>query len=348
MKDLSREELLHMLYLMMKIRAFEERVIELFSRAVLPGFLHVAIGQEATSVGTCSTLREDDYIITTHRGHGDLIAKGVGLDGMMAELYARQTGLCRGKGGSMHIADFSKGVVCATGIVGSGLPVANGVALSFQLRQSDQVMVSFFGDGATNTGAFHESLNLAALWDLPVVFVCHNNLYALSTPQHVHQKISDSSLRAVAYGMPGLTIDGNDVLAVRRGVREAVERARKGDGPSLIECKTYRWYGHYIGDPASYRSKEEVERWKKRDPITLFQRRLLEEGITASEEIEQLRCSISAEVDEAVRFAEAGPEPLAQEVFLGLFSEGANTGAEDGGVDSGGADISRSGSNSPA
>ena len=240
MVRIDATKLVSMYRKMLEIRYFEETAVELYKAGKLPGFIHLYVGEEAVAVGVCSALGKDDYIVSTHRGHGHLIAKGARLDRMMAELFAKRTGYCKGKGGSMHIADFSIGVVGATGIVGSGIPIADGVALSQKMRGTGRVVVSFFGDGATNTGAFHESLNLASVWELPVVFVCENNLYAVSTAQAMHQRITDISERASSYGMPGTSVDGNDVLAVARAARSAVERARSNEGPSLVECRTSR------------------------------------------------------------------------------------------------------------
>ncbi|MFQ6111978.1 MAG: thiamine pyrophosphate-dependent dehydrogenase E1 component subunit alpha, partial [Nitrospinota bacterium] len=254
---------------MLRIRMFEEKAVDLFQHGFMPGFLHVCIGQEAIAAGVCAALRPDDHIISTHRGHGHIIAKGGDYRYMMAELYAKRTGYCKGKGGSIHIADMDLGILGANGIVGGGIPIANGAALAFKLKKTGQVLVCFFGDGASNQGSFHEGLNLASTWHLPVVFICENNQYAESTPQKVHQHITDISCRAEAYDIPGVSVDGNDAVAVYEAASEAVERARQpGEHPTLIECKTYRHMGHYIGDPGTlYRSDEEVAEWKKRDPI---------------------------------------------------------------------------------
>ncbi|MEZ5101453.1 MAG: thiamine pyrophosphate-dependent dehydrogenase E1 component subunit alpha [Thermoleophilia bacterium] len=312
--------LVELLRRMWEIRAFEERTIELFTAGELPGFLHSQVGQEATCVGACAPLRPDDYITSTHRGHGDLIAKGGSLDRMMAELYAKETGYCRGKGGSMHIFDFSLGVLGANGIVGAGLPIATGAALSAKLRGTDQVAVSFFGDGATNEGAFHEALNLASVWQLPVVFVCQNNQYAESTPRRVHQRVEDIATRASAYDMPGVSVDGMDVLAVREVVGAAVERARAGGGPALVEAKTYRFYGHYVGDPEPYRTREEVAIWRERDPVLTFERRLLDGGVLAEAEVEALRANVRERVEAAVRFARESPEPGDEVAFEDVYA----------------------------
>jgi len=305
---------------MLQIRHFEEAAKDLFLRGELPGFLHSYIGQESVAVGVCAALRKDDYITSTHRGHGHVIAKGARLDRMMAELFGKRSGYCKGKGGSMHIADFSRGVVGATGIVGSGIPIANGVALAAKMRRTSQVVASFFGDGATNTGAFHEGLNLASVWDLPVVFVCENNLYAESTPQREHQKITDISLRADAYEMPGMSVDGNNVLSVYEVAARAVDRARAGQGPSLLECKTYRWLGHYVGDPVVYRPKEEVDEWKKRCPIERLKARLSNEGILTTDKAREVESAVKEEVVNAVEFAKNEPDALPEETMEDIWS----------------------------
>ena len=306
--------------LMQRIRQFEQNAVELFTQGSLPGFLHSCLGEEASAVGACANLTADDYITSTHRGHGHVIAKGARLDRMMAELFARETGYCRGKGGSMHIMDFGLNILGANGIVGAGLPIANGAALSAKLRGTSQVVVSFFGDGASNTGSFHEAMNLASTWGLPVVFVCENNLYAESTPQKVHQKIKDVAARAAAYAMPASVVDGNDVFAVYEAVGEAVRRARQGDGPSLVECKTYRWLGHYVGDPGVYRAQGEVEEWMKSEPLNLFHQRVLKEGLLSEDELAAIEQEVKDEVAMAVRFAEASPSPAPETALADVFA----------------------------
>lgn len=304
---LDRATALDLYTRMVKIRQFEEKAARLYEQGLLPGFLHSSVGQEAVAVGVCGALRRDDYITSTHRGHGHIIAKGAGLDRMFAELYGRETGFNRGLGGSMHIMDFELGVLGANGIVGAGIPIAAGAGLSIQLRGTDQVAVAFFGDGAINTGAFHEGINLAAIWDLPCVFVCENNLYAESTPQSYVLRIPDLTERARAYGIPAELVDGNDLVAVYEATRRAVERARAGKGPTLLECRTYRWYGHYIGDPAVYRPAEEVEYWKARDPIPRFEAWMAEHvGFEASDR-DAVWQAVEAEIEAAVKFAEESP-----------------------------------------
>ncbi len=317
---LPRDLLLGLHRKMWEIRAFEEKAIELFTAGELPGFLHSQIGQEATCVGTCACLRADDYITSTHRGHGDLIAKGARPDRMMAELFGKETGYCRGKGGSMHIIDFSLGVLGANGIVGAGLPIGVGAALSATMRKTDQVCVCFFGDGASNIGAFHEALNLASVWALPVVFVCQNNDYAESTPRRVQQTVADIAVRAASYGMPGTTVDGMSVLDVRTTVGEAVERARRGEGPTLVEAKTYRFMGHYIGDPGVYRTRDELDGWKARDPIGAFEARLGDAGVLTGDEARRAEAELREEIERAVEFARASADPPPELAFEDVYA----------------------------
>lgn len=313
--------LISMYGLMYKIRRFEEEVIELFHNKQLPGWLHSYIGEEAVAVGACAALNKEDYITSTHRGHGHCIAKGADLKKMMAELYGKETGYCKGKGGSMHIADFSIGILGANGIVGGGIPIATGAALACQFLENRRVVISFFGDGATNQGCFHESLNLASLWKLPVIYVCENNLYAETTPQADHLPIKDIAVRAKSYNMPGVVVDGNDVLAVYGKVSKAVERARAGKGPTLIECKTYRYRGHYEGDPEVYRKKEEVEAWKKRDPLRKFKRHLLENDIVQAQEVHLVEKTIEDEIKDAIKYAQASPPPKPESALEDLYAK---------------------------
>jgi acetoin:2,6-dichlorophenolindophenol oxidoreductase subunit alpha len=321
MLRMDKDTALKMYQTMVRIRTFEQRIMELFQQGRLPGFLHVSIGQEAVPAGVCAHLRSTDYISSTHRGHGDVIAKGARLDRMMAELYGKKTGYCKGKGGSMHIADLELGILGANGIVGAGIPIATGTALAFKMRRTDQVAVCFFGDGGSNTGAFHEGLNLASVWNLPVVFVCENNQFAESTPQRVHQKIKDIAVRAVAYDIPGETVDGMDVLEVYRVAGEAIARARTGGGPTLVECKTYRFYGHYVGDPGTaYRQSEDVEEWKRRDPIPTFARRLVAEDMATEAEIKVIDSELQRELEEAIQFAEASPEPDLEDALEDIYA----------------------------
>jgi pyruvate dehydrogenase E1 component alpha subunit len=311
---------------MAEIREVEEALIRLFAEGRMPGFIHSYIGEEATGVGVCAALRSDDYITSTHRGHGHILAKGGDLRRFMAEVFGRSTGYCGGKGGSMHIADFEIGILGANGVVGGGIPIAAGAACSSLLAGQDRVAVAFFGDGAADIGSFHESLNLAAIWRLPVVFVCENNGYADFISTHDHMLIEHVSERASAYGIPGVTVDGNDVTAVYEATRDAVHRARSGDGPTLLEAVTYRWRGHYEGDPQPYRTDEEVEGWRERDPIKRLREQLLDLGIMTETDVQTIRAEIRAAVEQAVEFAEgsATPEPSAAltDVYTDLVEEG--------------------------
>lgn len=300
---------LELFRLMVRVRHFERTAYELYTAGKLPGFLHLSIGQEATSVGACAALRHDDFMTSTHRGHGDTIAKGVSVEAAMIELFGGATGACRAKGGSMHIADFSQGILGANGIIAAGVPIAVGAALSAKYRRSDQVALCFFGDGATGCGPLHEGMNMAALWRLPLIFVRQNNQYAESTPRHEYQGIPDVVRWAEGYGMPAVKVDGNDVLAVHEAVKQAVERARRGDGPTFIDSETYRWYGHNIGDPGTWRPKEEVEMWKARDPIARFRRMLIEHDIAAEAAVDRIDAEEEKRVREAAIMAEHEPKP---------------------------------------
>jgi pyruvate dehydrogenase E1 component alpha subunit len=318
-QEISPEVALQLYTTMQRIRRFELAVIELFARGKIPGFLHTYIGEEAVAAGVCTNLRPDDKIISTHRGHGHLIAKGGHLDLMMAELFGRRTGYCKGKGGSMHIAEPDLGMLGANAIVGAGIAIINGAALTAQYLGTDHVAVAFFGDGASNTGAFHEALNMASVWNLPSIFVCENNGYAESTPRQRHQKIDDIAARAVAYNMPSLSVDGNDAGAVYLAASEAVARARAGGGPTLIEAKTYRIRGHYEGDPQIYRTKEEVEAWEKRDPIVRWREALMERDVPATK-FAEVDARIEQELQEAVAFAEQSPLPDPAEARSDIFT----------------------------
>jgi pyruvate dehydrogenase E1 component alpha subunit len=296
--------------IMETIRQFELKAVDLFQAGELPGFLHSSLGQEATPAGTCINLHKDDYILTTHRGHGHVIAKGTDINRMMAELYAKIDGCCKGKGGSMHIMDRSLNILGANGIVGAGIPIATGAGLSIDLKKTKQVAVCFFGDGSTNEGAFHEGLNLASLWNLPVVFVCENNQYAESTSKACHCKNCDIAIRAVAYDMAYAIGNGNDVLDVYQKTKDAIDRARTGQGPTLIEFKTYRWLGHYVGDPGVYRPKEEVKEWKeKREPIAKFRTVLEGNKIATARQLDQIKDEVGKEIEAAVTFGRNSPEP---------------------------------------
>ena len=321
--DPSQKQMVNMYKIMVTIRLFEGRLPELYATG-FTGLTHLYIGQEAVAAGVCANLRKEDYITSTHRGHGHVIAKGGELKYMMAELFGKKTGYCKGKGGSMHIADIDIGILGANGIVGGGIPIAVGAALSSKMRKTDQVTVCFFGDDASNTGAFHEGLNLASIHHLPVVFICENNLYGISVPQKQHQAIKDISIRAKAYNISGVTVDGNDVLAVYEASGKAVERARTGEGPTLIECKTYRWRGHHEGDPnrgSRYRPAEEVEEWMKKCPIRRFEERLIKKKILTEEKLKTIREEIEREIDKAIAFARESPYPNPQDLYEDVYVE---------------------------
>ena len=308
---------------MLTIRRFEEKAIELFERGLIRGNVHPCIGQEAVSVGVCANLRRDDYMTSTHRGHGNCLAKGAEPGRMMAELLGRKTGYCKGKGGSMHIADFDGGNLGANGIVGGGFPIATGAGIGIQNRGTDQVAVCFFGDGAANQGTFHESLNLAALWKLPVLYVCENNQYALSTPLHESVGIPELSERSRAYGIPGVRVDGNDVLEVFTKVEEAVRRARAGEGPTLLDCLTYRFFGHFTGDRGhgiTYRSKEEMEAWRARCPIARLRKRLLADGALTEVAAAAVEARAETTIAAAVQYGLDSPWPSPEEALQDVFA----------------------------
>lgn len=321
---LGNDRLLDMYRTMQTIRQFESRVKEIFQEGKIPGFVHVSIGEEASATGVAAALTDTDYITSTHRGHGHLIAKGGDVKPMMAELFGKKTGYCKGKGGSMHIANFELGILGANGIVGAGLPIATGAGLAAKVRGSGEVAACFFGDGASNEGTFHESLNLAAAWKLPVVYVCENNLYGEFTAGRDVTSVKDIADRARGHDMPGVVVNGNDVVEVYEATREAVERARKGDGPTLLECKTYRWEGHVVGEEAflgkrSYRPADEIEAWKKRCPLTGFEQRFVP-GNFSAEELEAVRTEVGRRIDEAVQFALDSPLPAPEEALDDMFS----------------------------
>ncbi len=306
---------------MKKIREFETKAAELFAEGRIPGFVHLYIGEEAVATGVSANLKDSDYITSTHRGHGHIIAKGGDLKYMFAELFGRVTGYCKGKGGSMHIADADKGILGANGIVGAGHNIAVGAGLSSKYRGTDQVCVCFFGDGSTNQGTFHESLNMASIWKLPVIFVCENNLYGISMHQSRHQAIQDVADRAVAYNIPGVVVDGNDVLAVYEAANEAIDRARNGQGPTLIECKTYRHRGHFEGDPTVYRDKEEVQEWLEKDPILRLINYMLENNVATEDDIKNINKEIASEIDEAIKFAEESPFPPVEAAVEDIYTD---------------------------
>ncbi|MFL5667356.1 MAG: thiamine pyrophosphate-dependent dehydrogenase E1 component subunit alpha [Ktedonobacteraceae bacterium] len=318
-QTLDKSQLLHMYEQMKTIREFEERAGKEFASGKVPGFVHLYAGEEAVAVGVCSNLTDDDYITSHHRGHGHCIAKGVDLRAMAAELLGREAGACRGKGGSMHIADVNKGMLGANGIVGGGFPLAVGAGLTAKTNGKGQVAVCFFGDGAANQGTFHEGLNLAGIWKLPVVFVAENNGYAESTPVTYHMSCRDIADRAAGYNMPGVTVDGLDVLAVHEAAGEAIARARRGEGPSLIECKTYRYYGHFEGDTITYRTKEEVEAHRTRDAIEAIHRSIVERGIATDQELDAIDKKVQDSIDLAWQFAESAPYPSPEEALTDVY-----------------------------
>lgn len=310
-KQISNETLIDIHRRMVRIRLFEETAGKMMENGKIPGALHLYVGQEAVATGVMVHLSDEDWITGTHRGHGHLIAKGGEFDKMFAEIYGRSTGYCKGKGGSMHISNMEIGMLGANGIVGGGLPIAVGAGFSIKFKKTNNVSVTFFGDGASNEGAFHEAANMAALFKLPVIFVCENNGYGEYTAQANHQAIVDVADRAAGYGMPGVVVDGMDAVAVYEAAGVAIERAREGGGPSMLECKTYRFYDHVgvRGMGLKYRTDEELERWQARDPIKLLEARLAEQGILSVEDAKTVHAEISEQVQEAVAFAEASPMP---------------------------------------
>lgn len=319
---IEKERMIHIFKTMNKIRKFEEKALQLFEQNKLRGSVHLCIGQEAIPATVCSLLRDVDYITSTHRGHGDCIAKGAELGRAMAELMGKATGYCKGRGGSMHIADFTKGNLGANAIVGGGLPIAVGGALAAKLKGTDQVAVAFFGDGASNIGTFHESLNLASVWKLPVIFVCVNNLYGISC--HVSESTSVVDIgtsRAQGYNMPGYSIDGNDVITINDVMEKAIARAKAGEGPSLVECKTYRWFGHWTGDPQVYRTRQEVEDWKQKCPIKRFKEYLITNNILTNAECVEIEEDAFNQVEAATKFALESPEPDTSKVMEDVFCE---------------------------
>ena len=294
---------------MLQIRLFEERVQQLYDENLLPGTTHLSQGQEAVAVGAVAALGTNDYLTVTYRGHGQAIARGIDIEATFAEILGRATGVCQGLGGSMHLIDASRGLIASSGIVGGGLPIALGAALSAKIQKTDRVAMTFFGDGASNIGGFHESLNMAAVWKAPVIFICENNLYGKFSPIRATTPIDNIADRASAYGMPGEIVDGNDVDAVFERTAAAVARARKGEGPTLFECKTYRHRGHSRSDPAKYRPTGELESWRQRDPIDLLGRRLMEDGIMSMDAQEAVREDVADEIEAAAKRAVAAPWP---------------------------------------
>ena len=321
MKPLDKPMLLDIYRKMATVRQFEETAADLFLKGQIPGFLHVYVGEEAVAAGVMAHLTPQDMITSTHRGHGHAVAKGARLDMMFAELHGKKTGYCHGKGGSMHIADLDLGILGANGIVGGGVPIATGAGLALKMQGKGRVTVCLFGDGASNTGAFYEGVNLAAVWGLPVVFVCENNQYAESTPRATHQKVKNVSDRAAAFNIPGVSMDGMDVFDVYQKTGEAIDQCRKGQGPILLEARTYRFLGHFVGDPQPYRTKEEVEQWKKRDPIQMFRARVIADGKLTASEMDTIDAKIKTDMAAAVEFGRTSPEPEVEMAMQDIFTE---------------------------
>jgi len=324
--DVGKDKLLEMYRSMQRIRQFETKTRDLALASELPGFVHVSIGEEASATGVCAALRKTDRITSNHRGHGHMLAKGGQLNRMMAELFGKRTGYCKGKGGSMHIVDYSLGILGANGIVGGGLPIATGSALAAVIAGKDDVTACFFGDGASNEGTFHESLNLAAVWKLPVVFVCENNGYGEFTPMQTVTSVRDIAQRAHGYNIPGIIVDGNDVMEVFAKASEAVARARAGEGPTLLECKTYRWEGHVVGEAAflgegAYRPTAEVEAWKLKCPIIRYQQFLVGGGKIDKAELDRIDKETTAELEDAIKFARESELPDVSEVTDDVYAK---------------------------
>ena len=319
MGKMTKSEILDLYRTMLRMRRFDEETMRLFSKGEIIGSIHPCVGEEAVGAGVAKYVRNDDWFVSNHRGHGHAIAKGCEMKRMYAELYGRVDGYCRGKGGSMHIADMSHGLAGSNGIVGAGLPIATGLGLAAQIKKTDQVAVCFFGDGASNEGAFHESLNMAGVWHLPVVFVCENNGYAISVSKQKSTLVDDIAKRADGYGIPGVIVDGMDVLEVADAAKIAIDRARRGDGPTLIEAKTYRTLGHSRGDPnyGPYRSKEEYDSWMERDCLMT----LTKKGNISEEEIQILEEEVKKEVQEGVEFAKNSPQPDLSEALMHVYAE---------------------------
>lgn len=324
-KNYSKKQLMSFYETMFKTRRFEEETFEFYKKGMMAGLAHLYMGEEAVAAGVCAALKEDDYIGSTHRGHGHLVARGADLNRMMAEILGKETGYSHGKGGSMHIMAMDKGILGANGIVGGEIPIATGAAYTIKYKGTDQVAVSFMGDSATNEGTFHESLNMAAAWDLPCIYIIENNLYGISVDIRDVTNTPDLAVRAKAYDIPGVVVDGMDVTAVYEAAVKAVNRAREGKGPTLIECKTYRWQGHHVGDPATYRkrrSETEKEDWMARCPVATLRKEMIESGKAKEAEIEKLESQIEEQIQEAVQFAADSPYPEASEAFTDVFQQG--------------------------
>ncbi|MFZ7132264.1 MAG: thiamine pyrophosphate-dependent dehydrogenase E1 component subunit alpha [Eubacteriales bacterium] len=317
-QDLQLEKMKDMYKKMYLIRKYEERIYYLFLEGIMPGSIHQSHGQEACAVGMLYDLRKEDYMASTHRPAGHDLAKGVSLNSMMCEMFAKSNGCCKGKGGAMHTGDIDVGAIPANAIVGGNIPIAAGIGLALKLQKKNDVVICFFGDGASNEGSFHEGLNGAAIWNLPVIYVCENNLYGASTSFTQSSKIKDIAQRAASYGMPGITVDGNDVLAVNEAANTAIERARKGEGPTLIELKTYRIAGHSRSDACAYRDKNEEKEWFAKDPIARFKKVLLERGIS-EEDLKNIEKEVENEIEQAVDFALSSPDPMKEDALCDVY-----------------------------
>jgi TPP-dependent pyruvate/acetoin dehydrogenase alpha subunit len=317
--EITRDRAVWIYERMALIRVFEERVARLFADGRIAGFVHLYAGEEAVAVGICTHLNDGDFITSTHRGHGHCIAKGVDPGEMMAELFGRLGGSCKGKGGSMHIADVSKGMLGANGIVGGGPPLAAGAALTAKVQGRGAVAVCFFGDGAAEQGTTHEAMNLAAIWKLPVVFVCENNQFAESTPVSYHCAATSIADRAASYNIPGVTVDGYDVVAVYEAAGEAIARARRGDGPSLLEAKTWRYFGHFEGDQITYRTAEQSAAYREHDPLTTFAKQAQDRGLLQKEDVDRIDADAKKKVEDAIEFAEASPQPAPEDALTDVY-----------------------------
>lgn len=319
---ISKDIKIRMLKEMLKIRLFEEKIQDLYKAGHIPGSMHLSTGQEAIPVGFCTHLKKEDYILSSHRGHGHVLAKGGEYKYMMAELYGRSTGYCKGMGGSMHFANKEIGILGTNGIVGGGIPLAAGVGFASKYLGESKVTISFFGDGAANTGAFHEGINFAAVRKSNVVFVIENNQYAISVPRCLSDCVEDLSIRAKSYNIPGVTVDGNDVCAVYDVAEDAIKRARKGDGPTLVECKTYRWHGHHAGEPKDgllYRSRKEMDDWREKDPIRRLKEILISEKSITDKDFENMQKELEADLNEAIKFAESSPFPPVSALYDNVY-----------------------------
>ncbi len=321
LKRFSPEQLRDALRKMHLIRKFEEGAEDCYTRGMIHGTMHLSIGQECSAVGSCMPLAEDDQITSTHRGHGHCVAKGADVSRMFAEFFGKETGYCKGRGGSMHIADVAKGNLGANGIVAGGIPIAVGAALTSKRLNTGKVVMCFFGDGANNEGAFHESLNMASVWKLPVVFVCENNKYGMSTSIERSTSVKNIADRAAGYSMPGVTVDGNDFNAITEAIDTAVQRAREGNGPSLVESLTYRWRGHSKSDRNRYRTKDEINDWMSKDPIARFSSFLVEHGILSEADAEKVEADVVAEIAAAIEFAKSSPDPSVSDVSRDVYTE---------------------------